>query len=62
MLKSAADCDLSHGHRELRFYLQLNSRQNPNNLQSTQGPYDADEMLLSQSAAIRPVEMRNKPH
>ena len=27
-----------------------------------QGTYDADNMPLSQSAAIRPVEMRNKPH
>ena len=26
------------------------------------GSYDADGMLLSQSAAIRPVEMHNKPH
>ena len=28
----------------------------------SKGSYDADDMLLSQSAAIRPVEMRNKPH
>ena len=28
----------------------------------SKGSYDAGDMLLSQSAAIRPVEMRNKPH
>ena len=27
-----------------------------------QGSYDADDVLSSQSAAIRPVEVRNKPH
>ena len=27
-----------------------------------QGSDDADDMLLGQSVAIRPVEMRNKPH
>ena len=27
----------------------------------SKGSYDADDILSSQSAAIRPVEMRNKP-
>ena len=40
----------------------LTTREQPLPSRGHKGSYGADDMLLSQSAARSPVEMRNKPH